>query len=141
MEILTVIGIIIVLSLMAFLVLKNYQKFQDLKNSTKDFIGRLKLAQQYSVTEQIKYAVRIDLLNNSYYLIKKSVPEEVISSFLMSESVNFSSLSGLENNEAVFNPTGAIDFPGDVFLTHELTQEQTKVSLKPSGYVTWEMVE
>ena len=141
MEILTVIGIIIVVSSMTFLVLRNYQKSQDLKNSTRDFIGNLKLAQQYSVTEQVKYAARISILNNDYYLVKKSDPEEIIASFALAESINFSSQDGLVNDEAVFNPTGAVDFAGNVFLTHEQTQTRTKISIKPSGYVTWEFVE
>ena len=137
-EILTVIAIIIVISLITYISLRGYQQNQDLKNSTKTVISRLKLAQQYTVTEQIIYGIGINISDRNYELIRKGEPDEIVDSFLLEENVYFSSISGLEDDEVIFNPIGAVDYDGEIFLTHQETNHQTKIIIKPSGYVYWE---
>jgi len=137
-EILIAVAILFIISSIAYPSLRDYSKTLDLKNGSKQVIGNLKLAQQYTVTEQVKYSIRIDLLANTYALYKKGDPDELILAFELDDQVYFSQAVGLVDDEVVFNPTGAVDFSGDIYLTHQQTGLVTKISIKPSGYVTWE---
>ena len=139
-EVLTVIAIIAILSLIIFPNLAAYNKNQDLKNSTKEVIARLKLAQQYAVTEQVKYSISVDLQNSSYQLLKKGSPDVVVESFQLADQLIFSDTEGLVNDEAVFNQSGAVDYSGDIFLWQNNTGFKTQIIIKPSGYVVWQNV-
>lgn len=141
LEVLTAVAILVIISLITYASLKDYNRNQVLKNETKTVVSHLKLAQQYCVTEQVKYALRVNILASDYNIIKKGEPDEIVGSFLMSEDVYFSSTSGLLDNEAVYNPTGAVDYSGEIFLTHQQTGNQTKINIRPSGYITWEYVD
>lgn len=139
-ELLTVIALIVILAVIFYPNFKDYLQDQDLKNSTVAFIGNLKLAQQYTVTEQIKYAIKASLQSDNYTLVKKTEPEIITGNFTLGSNIYFSATGGLINNEAVFNPTGAVDFSGEIFLTHQTSGKRTKIYIKPSGYVTWEIL-
>ncbi|MCX6785967.1 MAG: prepilin-type N-terminal cleavage/methylation domain-containing protein [Candidatus Komeilibacteria bacterium] len=139
-ELLTVIAIIAILAAIFYPSFRDYLQDQDLKNSTLAFIGNLKLAQQDTVTEQVKYSLQMNLQSNAYALVKKTSPATVIGNFHLGGNIYFSTITGLVNNEAVFNPTGAADFSGEIFLSHGSSGKRTKIYLKPSGYVTWEML-
>jgi len=137
-EILIALAIVFIMAIIAYPNLKDYSQHQDLNNSSKEVIGSLKLAQQYTVTEQVKYSVKVDLLQNTYALYKKGNPDELIDSYTIADQVYFSQVTGLQNDEAVFNPTGAVDYNGEIYLTHQASGLATKIIIKPSGYVTWE---
>ena len=64
-EILIALAIVFIMAIIAYPNLKDYSQHQDLNNSSKEVIGSLKLAQQYTVTEQVKYSVKVDLLQNT----------------------------------------------------------------------------
>ena len=137
-EILTVSAIIIIILLITAPIIKNYLNNLDLTNSTKLLISNLKLAQQYTVTQQLKHAIRMDIYSHTFYLVKKEPSEEILQTLNLDEKVIFESFTGIENNEVVYNPAGAVDFTGEINLKHQITSNQTKVYIKPSGYVTWE---
>ncbi|PIT90709.1 MAG: hypothetical protein COU22_00715 [Candidatus Komeilibacteria bacterium CG10_big_fil_rev_8_21_14_0_10_41_13] len=140
-ELITVVAIIGILASLTYPSFNNYTQNQELKNSAKELLSNLKLAQQYTVTEQAKYSVAINLMSGSYSLIKKGDPDQTIQSFSLDEDVYFSSANGIQDSEAVFNPTGAVDYSGEVFLTHQQSERLVKVTIKPSGYVNWEYYE
>ncbi len=138
-QLLIVIGIIIFVSLVTLPALGQYTKDLELKNSTKEIISKLKLAQQYAVTEQVKHSLRFTPLDNSYYLIRKGEPETTLETSYLKETIYFASISGLENNEVVFNSAGAVDLNGEVYLAHLYTENQTLITIRPSGYVNWQV--
>lgn len=139
-EVLTTLAIIAVVAIIIAPAINQYSANLELNNSTKYLISNLKLAQQNTVTEQKKHAIRIDLFANSYYLVKKEPVEEILQNFNLEEEVIFSAFSGIQNYEVVFNPTGAVDYSGEVYLTHQGSVNQNKIVIKPSGYVTWESI-
>ncbi|MBU1036751.1 hypothetical protein KKF32_01785 [Patescibacteria group bacterium] len=129
------------MSIVTFPLIREYSKNLELKNGTKAVIQSLRLAQQSAVTEQFKYAIRFTALADTYYLVKKVDPEEIINSWQLPNSVYFFYIDGLEDDEAVFNSAGAVDFSGDVYLAHLQNQAQTLIEIKPSGYITWQNYE
>ena len=137
-QLLIVLGIIVVVSAVTFPSLSGYTKNLELKNTTKEFVVNLKLAQQYAVTEQVKHSVSFTLLDNQYNLIKKDDSDEILQSFLLDEDVFFASQTGLTDNEVVYNAGGSVDFAGEIYLTHQSTLNQTVINIKPSGYITWQ---
>jgi len=137
-QLLVVIAVIGIAAIVTFPRLSEYTNDLELKNSTKALLANLKLAQQKTVTEQVKYAIRLTPLGGGYFLVKKSDPEEIMASWLLSDNVYFSSITGLVANEAVYNFAGAVDFTGEITLTHAETAKQTLVEIKPSGYVSWQ---
>ena len=138
-QLLIVIGIIAVIALITFPSFTGYLNNLELKNSTHEVVSHLKLAQQLAVTEQVKHAVRFVPLGNTHQLIKLTDPEIILSAFQLADSVYFLSSGGLENNQAVFNAGGAVDFNGEIYLTHQISGMQTVISVKPSGYVSWQI--
>jgi len=138
-QLLIVIGVMMLVTAITLPNLTDYVKNLQLKNSTKEVMAKLKLAQQYALTEQVKYALRFVPLNSSYSLIKMGEPETTIDSYEMSSNVYLSSISGLQNNEAVYNAGGAVDYQGEIYLTHADTGVQTLINVKPAGYVTWQI--
>lgn len=138
-QLLIVIGIIAVVSTITFPSLASYTKSLQLKNSTKEVVAKLRLAQQYALTEQVKHSIRFTPLSTSYSLVKLSDPEIILETFNLNSQVNFTSISGLIANQAVYNSGGAVDFPGEIYLTHQSTGAQTLINAKPSGYVTWQI--
>ncbi len=140
-EILVAMGIILILALLIYPNLKTYLTQQLLSANAEKFVGYLKLAQQRTVTEQLKYAIKVNLLSQNYYLVKKGSPDIVLENYSLAEPISFNQINGLVDNEVVFNPTGAVDFSGDIYLLHQQTNEQKKIMIKPSGYVVSEKVE
>ncbi|MBU1131298.1 prepilin-type N-terminal cleavage/methylation domain-containing protein [Patescibacteria group bacterium] len=138
-EVLTTLAIIIIIALVTAPAMKQYFNNLQLNNSAKYLISNLRLAQQYTVTQQKKHAIRMELWNNTYYLVKKEPVEEILQTFSLKNGTIFSSFSGLQNNEAVYNASGAVDYSGEVYLEHQASGHQTKILIKPSGYVTWEV--
>lgn len=137
-EVLIITSLIITLSFFVYPAFSAYSKNQGLKNSAKQIVADLRLAQQLAVTKQIKHSLRVIPMSYQYQIIKKGAPETVEADNQISSYVIFSQISGLVNNEAVFNSAGAVDYAGDIYLTHQQTGLIIKISIKPSGYVTIE---
>jgi len=140
MEIATVLAVIVIMTLTSIPFFSRYNQNQALDNSAKKLIGLLKEAQQNTVTQQIKYSIQFTPLSNTYTLIKKGNPDQIISSEQIDSNIIFSEIIDLVSNEAVFNPTGAVDYSGEVYLQHTVSGQQVHISIKPSGFITWERV-
>lgn len=138
LELTVAIAIIFIIAAVSFPSFNNYLKYQDLKNSTKNFIRHLKESQQNTVTQQIKFGVEFDLAANGYRQLKLTQPNELISDYLLSDNIFFASSTGLAANQVVFNPVGAVDQSGAIYLESAESGEQTKIIVHPSGYVTWQ---
>jgi len=139
-EILTVIAILIIIAFITVPVIKQYSSNLELNNSTKLLVSNIKLAQQNTVTQQFKYGVRLELLGRTFYLIQKEPSEQILDTLVLDEQVIFFNVSGLQDNEVIFNPTGAVDFSGFIELEHTVTHVKSRINIKPSGYVNWEKI-
>lgn len=139
-EVMTAISIFLIISVIGIINFSGYLENVELENSTKYLIGKLKLAQQYTVTTQLKHAVSFDLFSNTYRLIKIEQTLQTLENLSLEQGIIFSSITGIQNNEVVFNPTGAVDYSGEIILLSQESDKQTKIYIKPSGYVTWEKI-
>jgi len=140
LEIITAICIFLVILTIGIINFSNYLENVKLDNSTKYLISKLKLAQQYSVTTQSKHAIAFDLLSNACRLIKKEPTLQTLENLSLEEGIIFNYAAGIQNNEVVFNPAGAVDYSGEIFLLSPSNGKQSKIYIKPSGYVTWEKI-
>jgi type II secretory pathway pseudopilin PulG len=140
LEIIVAISIFLVILGIGIISFSGFLENIELDNSTKYLISKLKLAQQYTVTTQLKHAISFDLFSNTYHLVKKEPLLQTLENLSLSEGIIFNSIAGLQNNEAVFNSAGAVDYSGEIILLSQESGKQTKIYIKPSGYVTWEKV-
>lgn len=140
LEAMTIIGIIAFLYFLSTPIIKQYLTNLEINNSTKFLISNLRLAQEYTVSQQIKHSIKINILGTAYYLIKKGASDIILQTYNLDESTFFSATSGLINEEVIFNPTGAVDFSGTIDITHGQSQSVNRLNIKPSGYVSWSAI-
>ena len=108
-QLLIVLGIIAIVSAVTFPALFDYINNLELKNATKEVVINLKLAQQLAITEQIKHVLSFEMLSENYYLIKREDPDVILDSFNLPEGIFFSSITGLTDNEVIYNAGGSVD--------------------------------
>ena len=140
LELVVAMAIIFLIVTISFPSLKSYSSYQDLKNSTEKMIGDLKLAQQKSVTEQIKYSLQVTALSADYSMIKKSQSPVTVENYILPTPIVVASTTGIVAQEVIFNSAGAVENSGEIFLQNLQTLQQTKIIIKPSGYVSWEKI-
>ncbi|GEM_PF-1061330 len=138
LELTVAMAIIFIIGAISFPSFNNYLKYQDLKNSTKNFIGHLKQAQQSTVTQQIKFALELDLQTNNYRQLKLVQPTELVADYRLGANIFFASTTGLALGQVIFNPTGAAQQSGEIYLESSANGQQTKITVHPSGYVSWQ---
>ncbi|MDP2586504.1 MAG: GspH/FimT family protein [Candidatus Komeilibacteria bacterium] len=138
LELTVAVAIIFIIAAISFPSFNGYLKYQDLKNSAKIFVSRVKQAQQETVTRQIKFAVELDLQTGDYRQLKLIQPNQVTEEYSLSDQVFFASTTGILLNQVVFNPTGAADQSGEIILESLQSGQQIKITIHPSGYVSWE---
>ncbi|MCX6784806.1 MAG: hypothetical protein NTV81_02630 [Candidatus Komeilibacteria bacterium] len=133
-EIAISLAIIIILTSIAVPTIATYQKSINLNHESTKLMNELRLAQQRTVSEQIKYSVVFDLPNNSYSLINEQTGA-TLETVVLPNTLHLINLSGFLNNRATFNPIGAVDYEG------QLTVQQTGgknmlIQVRASGYLT-----
>lgn len=140
LEIMIVLVIFVMLTLISMPFLIKYLRHDELKNNTREMVQILRLAQQNTVAEQVKYAVRFFPLGNTYYLVKKTSPEQIIETYFLN-NVAIQEIQGFENNEAVFDSSGAVEFSGEIILNHPNITELTTIEVRPAGFISWRIYE
>ena len=133
-EILIVIGIFAVLVGIIVPVFRVYQPTLQLSGTVRDLVVDLRYAQQLSVTEQVNHGVRFSVADNDYQIIKHGETEEVLLSKELPETVVFYEINGLIDNQAVFNPYGAVAEAGSIALINT-KDEITIIDIRSSGFV------
>lgn len=133
-ELATVLAIIGVLIAVGLPVYRRVSPNIDLSGASRDIASDLRYAQQLTVSEQIIYAVRFNVVQKKYSVIKLS-DGAIIKTKTLSDSVSIQSISpGLTDQTVTFNVTGGVATSGDIFLVN--TNNRTvKIEVKPSGYV------
>lgn len=130
MEITAVMAVMAVLALVSLPVYQQLKPVLKLNAEARQLASDLRYAQQLAITEQTGYFVILDVLDNSYSIVK--FPSQTIKNHSL-DGVSFSSIAGLTANTAGFTATGAAEESGTIVLTNN---EKTKtVEIKPSGYV------
>jgi prepilin-type N-terminal cleavage/methylation domain-containing protein len=133
-EILIAISVIIIVFLISIIALKSFQPVLQLSGATRNLINDIRYAQQITITEQIKYCVKLFSTEKKYQVIKCESEEIVFEKTLPSEIANFTN-SGFADNKIEYNPYGAVKESGTITL--ENNQGKTKIiEIKPSGFVT-----
>lgn len=125
--------VIIIIALLAMISLPVYQQFQPtlkLNAEARQLASDLRYAQQMAITEQISHLVVMDMINNSYAIVKS--PDQTIQNHSF-KGVYFDSIANLTSNTASFAPTGAAAESGAIILTNG--EKSKTIEIKPSGYV------
>lgn len=132
-EILVAIGIIGILSLIGIPAFRAYGPKLELSGSTQELVSDLRHIQQMAVTEQKEYCIKFFPTEKKYQVLKYGtatiLKEKILSGEILSLTV-----SGLTDNEVVYNSYGAVREEGSVVLENTGSQIKT-ISIKPSGFV------
>ena len=132
-EMLTVIGIIAIVSAISFPVYQNMRPNITLNSTARDLATDMRYAQQLAVTEQINYNVIFNTSASSYE-IRNSSTNAMVSNKILPSGITFYSITGLTGNVAKFTATGAAVQSGTIVLTNRKNKKST-IEIKPSGYV------
>lgn len=133
-DLLVVLGIIALLATISIPYLKKYQPNLKLSAAARDLTADLRLAQQLTVTEQKVHLVAFNLLNKQYEILKLDAATMTIKTVSLDATVSFKQITGLADNQVIFNYYGGVSRPGTVILTNTNNLNAT-VDIKPSGYV------
>ncbi|MFH1822554.1 MAG: hypothetical protein ABH830_02525 [Patescibacteria group bacterium] len=133
-DVLVVLGIIALLSTISIPFIKKYQPNLKLSGTARDLVADLRLAQQLTVTEQVAHAVIFNLINNSYQILKLDVATTTIKSVNFIAEVSYQQITGLTNNQVVFNYYGGVSEAGQVVLIN-INANTVAIIIKPSGYI------
>lgn len=134
-ELMITLSVIIILISITIPTINAYQKSLTLNNEATKLIGKLRLAQQQAVSEQIKYSLQLEPATNSYSLINESASSTVETINLPPE-LQITNLSGFLNNRATFNPIGAADYEGQFNLQNSVGQS-ILIEVKSAGYISY----
>ncbi len=130
-------GIIALMATISIPYIRQYQPNLKLNATARDLTADLRYAQQLTVTEQVAYLVDFDLDNDSYQILKSGVATPTIKTVEFDSSVNFQQITGLSNNQVVFNFYGGVSESGQIILVNTNGKTAT-INVKPSGYVQLE---
>ena len=136
MEFLVVIGIIGILTLIGIPTFRSIQPSLQLSGVTRELITDLRYAQQLTVTEQVEHGVLFDSAQKKYQVIKHGETEDtVLKEKSLPGEIKTLTITGLtNNNEARFNPYGAIKEIGTITLIN-IKEEMKIIDVRPSGFV------
>jgi len=133
-DLVVAIGIIALLSTLAIPYLRKYQPNLKLNAAARALTTDLRYAQQLTVTEQKIHLVDFDLAQDKYDILKIDSATTTIKSVDLDPEISFQEITGLANNQAVFNYYGGVSQAGTVILTNTNNVDAT-VNIKPSGYI------
>ncbi len=133
-EILIIIVIILILILISIPYFRTLQPAIQLSGAVREIVSDLRYAQQMAVTEQIEYGIRFIDDFNEYQIIRYKETEEVVQSKKLPATVVFYEIDGFVENQAIFNPYGAVKESGSIELINT-NNEITMIDVRPSGFV------
>ena len=138
MNVLVAAGIFVLLTTISIPYIKKYQPNLKLNATARTLTSDLRYAQQLTVTEQVVHAVKFDLINDSYDILKLAeAATSTIKTVIFDSDLSYNQITGLTNDTAVFNYYGAVSQAGQVVLINTNSVTAT-INIKPSGYVQLE---
>ena len=128
-----------IISILMMISIPAYSKFKpniDLSGAIDDLVSDLRYAQQLTLSEQVIYAIEIDIMNDRYDIICLADPTATTTIKTVSLPINTSFLNanGFTSNIIRFNSYGAVSEPGTIELTNTSGTNKL-INVKPSGYV------
>jgi len=133
-ELLTVMLILGVLALIGIPAFKVYQPNLQLSGVVRELATDLRYAEQLAITEQVEHGIIFFPGTGQYQLVRHGNPDEVIESKNLPTEVGFQTITGLTNNEVIFNPYGAAKEAGLVTLVNTKNATST-IDIRPSGFI------
>jgi len=133
-ELLTVMLILGVLALIGIPAFKVYQPNLQLSGVVRELATDLRYAEQLAITEQVEHGIIFFPGTGQYQLVRHGNPDEVIESKNLPTEVSFQTITGLTNNEVIFNPYGAAKEAGLVTLVNTKNATST-IDIRPSGFI------
>ena len=134
LDLVVVSGIFALLATISIPYLKKYQPNLKLNAAARALTTDLRYAQQLTVTEQKIHSVSFGLGQNKYDILKIGTATTTIKSVNLDPEISFKEITGLTDNQAVFNYYGGVSQAGQIILTNANNATAT-INLKPSGYV------
>jgi len=132
-EMLMVIGIIGILSLISMPAFRDYGLKLELSGSTQELVSDLHYIQQMAVTEQKEYCIKFFPADKKYQILKYGTAI-ILKERVLSAEIQSLIVTGLTDNEVVYNSYGAVKEEGSVELKNIRNQIKT-ISIKPSGFI------
>ncbi len=133
-ELLTVMLIVGILALIGVPAFKAYQPNLQLSGVVRELAADLRYAEQLTITEQVEHGIVFFPGTGQYQVVRHGNPDEVIESKTLPQEVSFEAITGLTNNEVIFNPYGAAKEAGVVTLIN--TKNSTSaIDIRPSGFI------
>jgi len=133
-ELLVSLFIIGVLSLIGIPALRAFAPNLELNGAARELVSNLRYSQQLSVTEQIKYGIRISTTTREYQLIKYTDPEEIIEMKELPRTLDFYEISDFTNNEIRYNSYGSVEEEGNISLINNKGVILI-IEVKSSGFI------
>lgn len=130
-------GIIALMATISIPYIRQYQPNLKLNATARDLTADLRYAQQLTITEQAAYLVDLNLDNDSYQILKSGIATTTIKTVEFDSSVSFQQITGLTDNQVVFNFYGGVSESGQIVLINTNGKTAT-INVKPSGYVQLE---
>jgi len=134
LNLIVTLGIIAILSTISIPYIRKYQPNLKLSAASRELTADLRLAQQLTVTEQVIHNVSFNLYNDSYNILRIGVATTTVKTVALDSDLNFQQITGLTNNQVVFNYYGGVSESGQIVLINANAKTAT-INIKPSGYV------
>ena len=134
-EILIVIGVIGILVGISIPVYRQFQPALQLSGAVRNLVTDLRYAQQLTVTEQLEHCVRFFPDDKEYKIIQcqDSGAEEILKTISLQEIDLITVTDFGNNNEARYNPYGAVKEAGSITL--QVNGKEKTIDVRPSGFV------
>ena len=134
MSILVSVGVMALIVTLTIPYLRKYQPNLKLNGAARELTTDLRYAQQLTITEQIIHIVELDILNDSYKILKIDAATTTVKQNNFPSEVSFQQITGLTDDQVVFNSYGGVSESGEIILVN--TSGATAIiNVKPSGYV------
>jgi Tfp pilus assembly protein FimT len=134
MSILVSVGVMALIVTLTIPYLRKYQPNLKLNGVARELTTDLRYAQQLTITEQITHIVELNILNDSYKILKIGVATTTVKQNNFPPEVSFQQITGLTDDQVVFNSYGGVSESGEIILVN--TSGATAIiNVKPSGYV------
>lgn len=135
-ELLVIIGIIGILLLIGVSALSAYRPGLQLSGTVREMIADLRYAQQLAVTQQVDHGVRFFAGEDKYQIISyENGAEEILIEKILPASVSFHQIEDLTDDQAVFNPYGAIRDEAGIVTLINISNATAVIDIRPSGFV------
>lgn len=136
-DLLVALGIIALLSTITIPYIRKYQPNLKLHATARDLTTDIRYAQQLTVTEQKIHLVNFHETDNRYEILKIDAATTTIKSVNLDPEISFREITGLTDNQVIFNFYGGVSQSGQIILTN-INNAEAIINIKPSGYVQLE---